>query len=594
MDSSEFQALIKALKSEPISKFFSLADQFTGKKPNNLTNSENYNQFRPNLEKAYYNAITECLISMKDDFIKSKEDVAQLFDYSDKLGIFINTSKIDVEGIISELHIDGLKKGLRSRIIELVSFFNKYNLFEKNFTADELKIIKDIKGNNKLLAVNLKELFGTVSDSLIFYVCKVMSYDYVKWIGDMLKNPRGHQFLMNPNSLRNWTDGYVIYDLVVRKLGSVEEFIKKIEEKQSAANIQEDMILLEFSPVDHYRIYRGDLQRMSEIHIVYPDIIKQHKASILSKDNYNFYSLSMVLIGGTGPEGLGFTYSTPKGEVIEICSDQKETEAIVIKFKQYLKRKFLAKFENEMERLGVKLDIIEGIYSHLSKILNPEDLVSYNDMDSILKKIKNLLEYEYLEYKFELDEIMGKISKVFSNIYSRRIKIWFKLFYNRRVLGRLEKEIVRLDVNVDIRRRIIKFLTDSISPKDFFKYSNGNTIPEEIGKLLSDEFQQLNEDIIKKISKALSIIFREIKLKDQFMARMDLVAKGKLKSEDVAKLTSLRGKSHYNVLQERMFLQNKPKWFFKNYPKEILELEREFDKLREEFNERRRALNFEF
>jgi signal recognition particle GTPase len=210
-------------------------------------------------------------------------------------------------------------------------------------------------------------------------------------------------------------------------------------------------------------------------------------------------------------------------------------------------------------------------------------------MDSILKKIKNLLEYEYLEYKFELDEIMSKISKVFSSIYSRRIKIWFKLFYNRRVLGRLEKEMVRLDVNVDIRRRIIKFLTDSISPKDFFKYSNGNTIPEEIGKLLSDEFQQLNEDIINKISKALSIIFREIKLKDQFKARMDLVAQGKLKSEDIAKLTSLRGKSHYNVLQERMFLQNKPKWFFKNYPKEILELEREFEKLREELNARRRV-----
>ncbi len=64
------------------------------------------------------------------------------------------------------------------------------------------------------------------------------------------------------------------------------------------------------------------------------------------------------------------------------------------------------------------------------------------------------------------------------------------------------------------------------------------------------------------------------------MARMDLVAKGKLNSEDIAKLTSLRGKSHYNVLQERMCLQNKPKWFFKNYPEEILELEREFEELR--------------
>ena len=507
MHSSQFQALIKALKSEPITKFISLVDQFTGNEPSNLTNSRNYNQFRANLEKAYYDAITEHLISMKINFVKGKEDAAQLFDYSDKLGIFIDVSNIDTEGIISELHIDGLKKGLRSRIIELVSFFNKYNLFERNFTDEELKIVQEIKEDDKLLAVNLKELFGTVSDSLIFYVCKVLSYDYVKWIRDMLKNPRGHQFLMNPNSLRNWTDGYVIYDLVVRKLGTVEEFIKKVEDKQKATNLQEKMILLEFSPVDHYRIYRGNLQRMSEIHMVHTDIIKQHKASILNKDNYNFYSLSMVLIGGTGPEGLGFTYSTPKGEVIEICSDQKETEAIVIKFKQYLKRKFLDKLEKEMASIHIDLDIRNRVIKYLSEIINPKIVVSYTNKSSMIKTIRSFL-------------------------------------------------------------------------------------------LQIEEFQHMEEsklgEIMEKISFAISIILRSIKLKDQFMARMDLVAKGKLKSEDIAKLTSLRGKSHYNVLQERMFLQNKPKWFFKNYPEEILELEREFEELREEFNARRRILDFEF
>ncbi|MHA1933405.1 MAG: hypothetical protein ACW96X_12745, partial [Promethearchaeota archaeon] len=372
MHSSQFQALIKALKSEPISKFISLVNQLTKNEPYSITNSKNYNQYRANLEKAYYKAITDCLISMKNNFVKSKEDVAQLFDYSDKLGIFIDVSKIDVEEIISELHIDGLKKGLRSRIIELVSFFNKYNLFERNFTADELKIIQEIKDNDKLLVTNLKDLFGHASDSLIYYVCNVMSYDYVKWIRDMFKNPREHRFLMNPNSLRYWTDGYVIYDLVVRNLGSVEEFIKKVEDKQKEVSPQEDMIFLEFSPVDHYRIYRGEFHRMSEIHIVYPDIIKQHKTSILDKENYNFYSLSMVLIGGTGPEGLGFTYSTPKGEVIEICSDQKETEAIVIKFKQYLKRKFLDKLEKEMASIHIDLDIRNRVIKYLSEIINPK------------------------------------------------------------------------------------------------------------------------------------------------------------------------------------------------------------------------------
>ena len=75
------------------------------------------------------------------------------------------------------------------------------------------------------------------------------------------------------------------------------------------------------------------------------------------------------------------------------------------------------------------------------------------------------------------------------------------------------------------------------------------------------------------------MILKKIKLKDQFITRMDLVAKGNLKSEDIAKLTSLRGKSHYDVLLERMFLQNKPKWFFKDYAEEIEEMEEHFLKL---------------
>jgi signal recognition particle GTPase len=301
---------------------------------------------------------------------------------------------------------------------------------------------------------------------------------------------------------------------------------------------------------------------------VSPQNIVKNLDNIMANDNYKFYSISMVVFGGLGPQGLGFTYSTPKGEIIEICSDQKETEAIIIKFRQYLKRKFLAKLENEMERLGVKPDIIIGITSYLSEILNPEDLVSYNDMGSILKKIKNLLDYEFQQYKFELDEIMSKISNVFSKIYSRKIKIWFKLFFNRRVLGKLEKEMVKMDVNADIRRRIKKYLADSIKPKDFFKYYDDNSISEVIGKLLSDEFQQLSEEIISKTSKAVSLILRQIKLKDQFKTRMDLVVEGKIKSEDIAKLTSLRGKSHYDVLRERFFFQYIVNWFYEVYVEE--------------------------
>jgi hypothetical protein len=479
MQSSQIQKLIMTLKSGHISEFINQVDKFTEKRSSYIPDSKNYDKFKNNLESTYYDVLSKCLVSSRFN------EFGQLFNYSDKLGIFIDISNINIAEIITKLHIEGLNAGDRSRIIKLVSFFNKYSLFERNLTTEQLKIVREIKKNDKLLSINLKDLFGSVSDSLIYYVCKMMPHDYLVWLSD----PR-RGFLMNPKALENWTDYFSIYGLIVRNLGRVEDFIKEVESKQNSDGLNENTLTFVFNPryiynLNDYRligVYR-------EEHLVYPENILKNKEKILDKDNYNFYSLSMVIFGGLGPEGFGFTYSTPKGEVIEICSDQRETEAIIIQFKQYLKRKFLDKFKKEMDHLNIDTNIRKRIINYLSKILNPEDIISYHDKDSILRNISNFL--------FQFNE---------------------------------------------------------------FKSMNDIEL----------------EGIFRDISIAISMIFKKIKLKDQFMTRMDLVAKGKLKSEDIAKLTSLRGKSHYDVLRERMFLQNKPKWFFKDYPEEIEELEKEF------------------
>ena len=396
----------------------------------------------------------------------------------------MDVSKIDIAGIITKLHIEGLNNQNRGRIIELVRFFNKYNLFERNFTKEELKTIREIKENHKLLVINLKDLFGNVSDSLIYYVCKMMPHDYFVWLK---QNYREGGFIMEPYALRNWTDGFSIYGLIVRNLGRVEHFIKIVETMQNSDKMEGDILYLEFNPRYIIRVNEDHILReFREIHLIHPLNILQNKEKILNKDNYRFYSLSMVIFGGLGPEGFGLTYSTPRGEVVEICSDQRETEAIIIKFKQYLKNRFLDKLEKEMESLDIEFDIRGNIINYLSEVINTTSLVSYYDKNSILRKIKNLL----------------------------------------------------------------------------------------------DDLQNINEsdieEIINKISSAISLIFKDVKLEDQFRARMDLVVKGKLRSEDIAKLTSLRGKSHYDLLRERIFLQNKPYWFYKNYPEEIEELKKEF------------------
>ncbi|MFX1418907.1 MAG: hypothetical protein ACFE9N_08320, partial [Promethearchaeota archaeon] len=78
------------------------------------------------------------------------------------------------------------------------------------------------------------------------------------------------------------------------------------------------------------------------------------------------------------------------------------------------------------------------------------------------------------------------------------------------------------------------------------------------------------KELINKISKAISIILRRIQLRDQFVTRMELVAMDKIRSEDIAKLTSLKGKSHYDVLCERFFFQYIIDWFYEIYQSEKL------------------------
>lgn len=428
------------------------------------------------IEKYYYQGLARYL--KYGDFNSFKE----LFDTSVEFDIFIDINKIPKRfAYISELLLNCTKRIVNDfqisalgDQIDIIRSCNEFGLLEKFLTQVELNAINLIK-RDKLFLSNLTDLFGRVSDSLIVYVYlefPLMLYNYIKGVPNEYFSNR-ESFMYNIK--KHFFNQYTIYGLSVRYLSTVKQFIDIFKEKYAykdkLTSINKEEKFIDFE-IMYQTVYYGVEENREyterKNHFVSPENVLKNLSNIMERKAYNFYSISMVLLGGLGPQGLGFTYSTPKGEIIEICSDQKETEAIIIKFKQYLKKKFLDRLRKELSNFGIKNEIRKKIITYLSEILDPKKKINYYDRNLILKRVKNFL--------YETDEFQQK--------YKTELSV-----------------------------------------------------------------------IIKRISNAISLILRDIKLKDQFMARMDLVAKGKIKSEDIAKLTSLKGKSHYDVLRERFFWQ---------------------------------------
>ena len=466
MLSEQFLNIIDALKSGNIHKIKQSIDHFLKVNSSDLFTSIEFKKYNEKIEEGYYRTLAIFLRNLQFKNFK------RLFNYSDKLEIFIDVKKIpDRFGIILELHLEGIQTGQTGRIFDIIKFFNDFNLFEKNFTQEEEKIIETLKKDTMFIE-NLRDLFGSVSNGLIFYSCKVMPYDlYVMFAS--IPNPLMIQ--QNFYFLREWTNRYPMYGFAVENLGPTEHFFKTFEEAyknemdkiagEKMNTSTKSLNLLEF----HFP--------RNKKHLVSPDILLKIKDKVLKKETYDFFNLSMVLLGGLGPQGYGFTYSTPKGEVIEICSDLREQEAIIVEYKQYLKRQFLDRLKKKLSASPIDKSISDKIINYLDDEINPDELINFFKKDGIIKQIV-----------------------------------------------------------------------------EFFNESQSFSIHKE------EYFE-----IIASISNSIALILRKIKLEDQFKTRIELIDDNKVRSEDLAKLTNLKGKSHYDILRERMFFQNEIKWFYEDY-----------------------------
>jgi len=392
-----------------------------------------------------------------------------------------NPSKIESRfEILSNLLMDtitNVSKGYDTSalgiFIEILRFFNDQHLLERKLREEDQKIIRQVK-KDKIFLANLIDLFGKITNSFIFYIIKDIPQQFHDFFinTQYIDFPDLDSFIYYVKNV--FFNQYTIYGLSIHNLGTFKKFLKEFQQELKRIEFHDKIKDTEFIELDiKYKIYDfynsyGDPQKriITKKHLIYPkNVLKYMKEHLGQKVNfeYKFHSLSMVLLGGIGPQGHGFTYSTPRGEVIEICSDTKENEAIIIKYKLFLKEQFISRLEKELNNINAK--IREKIISVLNRLITPNEIIGYKKRNHILSQIKTyLLNFKTLE-----------------------------------------------DTNID--------------------------------------------DLFNQISEAIYIIIRPIRMVDQFKARMDLVSREKLKSEDIAKLTSLRNKSHYDVLRERLFFQ---------------------------------------
>ncbi len=450
-------------------------------------------KLREQLEKNYYTRLNRYLELGREEqtisyMMRQLENFKRLLDFSDKLDIFIDIDRIPERfEFLSRIHLNGIRSGQIGEIFEVIRFFNDIGLLEREFSKEDLKFIANIK-KNKLIIANLHDLFEKVSNGLIYYTYKSMIDNIFKIFLNFFYSSEfsgeNMEFFYNKEDLIEFIDNYPFYGLRVKNLGSVETFLNYFQESKLNLKIRKfdkDRKLFEFDFRNRKHVVsitnlEKNLEKISE-----------------KKDQYHFYNLSMVVLGGLGPQGHGFTYSTPRGKVCEICSDRKETDAIVVKYKEFLKRQFLVKLRLEMTRKHIITKEITRIMDFLSEVLKPDELINYFKKDLIVK-------------------------------------------------------------------RITQFLDELKDHSDF-----------QEAKL---------QDLIDKIEKAIIIILRPIDLIDQFRCRMELIEEGKLKSEDIAKLTSLKDKSHYDVLRERFFFQNQIEWFFRLYSDEIAKYRKQRENLK--------------
>jgi hypothetical protein len=339
-------------------------------------------------------------------------DFEKLVKRLDDQGILVDLTRItNIEDKISKLFIDNLQTGINiDEIFHILRFTNNFQLFANKSDETQGQISEDAQK----LIMNLQALFGDLSSGFINYIINSLPESLSVFISSNTGRflPFDSKFSLEEtiDSIYSFVDNtYSSYGLRSRKIGTFKNYYQKYKRKREKYN--ENYYAFEIDKADFpdqsnqsLFIIFSDVVQSSEMHLVYAPLLEIVKTKFdQGKYAYEFPIVSMVTNGGIGPEGKGFAYLTPKGEVIEVCSDAKQNKAYIIEYKQYLKSIFLEKLAQYMQFWPDKLKVetIDFFNTNIhTKMVGLHDIESLfeREINTYLQKVKNLITQEFLNF----------------------------------------------------------------------------------------------------------------------------------------------------------------------------------------------------
>lgn len=278
-------------------------------------------------------------------------------------GVSIDLSSIpNLNQTLSELFV-GYLPDIDS-IFGLLRFANKFELFEK---INEKIVLQTSKDDLNLRKMNLESLFGPLSEGFLQFIEKYLPTALSEFIiNPHLSSAFNFWWTQQSTPLERITDIYSFIDLQysnyglrTRKLGTFKQYLQtykkhrtKFDEDLYVFETSNDIFLNQLSISPRLIMFHQSI--FSEKHLLNPSLLETVKKKFEQNEyKYEFPLVSMVIFGGVGPEGKGFTYLTPYGEIIEVCSDVKQNKAYIIEYKKYLKSLFLHKMDKQMQEWGI-------------------------------------------------------------------------------------------------------------------------------------------------------------------------------------------------------------------------------------------------